>query len=129
MSVNLEDCDGLWELDEPTDVEKSAARNVFRYGSASALKQLRTNALRYLALQEGLEHHRKKNSLLVALLQLVCQFIPSPFYNLIMYFSASIGIGSMLITTGYPSPAGLLTRPQTPTLYQKLRWTPKQYKW
>ncbi|GAW10504.1 hypothetical protein LENED_012780 [Lentinula edodes] len=60
MSVNLEDCDGLWELDEPTDEQKSAARNVFRYGSASALKQLRTNALRYLALQEGLEHRRKK---------------------------------------------------------------------
>lgn len=71
MDIKFEDCDGLWELKEPTDEQKINAQKVFQYGSRSALKQLSKVSLRYLALQEGIEHRRQKNRLLAALLQVV----------------------------------------------------------
>ena len=77
MSIELEDCDGLWEVPEPTDAEKAKAKEIFQYGSKSAMK-LNTKSLRYLAVQEGIDHRRRKNSLYQALLQLVSSGVSFP---------------------------------------------------
>jgi hypothetical protein len=56
MSVNLDDNEGLWELEEPSQEEKVTAQMAFRYGGYTELNRLRTNSIRYLATQEHLDY-------------------------------------------------------------------------
>ncbi|KAJ3765056.1 hypothetical protein FB446DRAFT_834194, partial [Lentinula raphanica] len=70
MNVDLVDCDGLWEVDLPTEEGKVVARDVYYYGSAASLKALKVDSLRYLAIQEGIDYRRSKKALAESLLQM-----------------------------------------------------------
>ncbi|KAJ3872925.1 hypothetical protein F5051DRAFT_288753, partial [Lentinula edodes] len=71
MNVELVDCEGLWEIKLPTEEGKATAKEIFDHGTASNLRNLKADSLRYLALQEGLDYRRNKKALADSLLQLV----------------------------------------------------------
>ncbi|GAW08063.1 hypothetical protein LENED_010101 [Lentinula edodes] len=70
MDVDLVDCDGLWEIELPTEEERTTAIHVFRHGSKTDFRNLKAKSLRYLAIQEGLDYRRNRDSLFSALSQL-----------------------------------------------------------
>ncbi|KAJ3901529.1 hypothetical protein F5879DRAFT_991862 [Lentinula edodes] len=70
MNVELVDCEGLWEIKLPTEEGKATAKEIFDHGTASNLRNLKADSLRYLALQEGLDYRRNKKALADSLLQL-----------------------------------------------------------
>lgn len=76
MNVELVDCEGLWEIKLPTEEGKATAKEIFDHGTASNLRNLKADSLRYLALQEGLDYRRNKKALADSLLQLVNVSIP-----------------------------------------------------
>lgn len=71
MSVELTDCDGLWELPMPNEEEKAHAWHSFRHGNKSTFSKLKALSLRYLAIQEGLDYRRNAKALREALLEIV----------------------------------------------------------
>ncbi|KAJ3915350.1 hypothetical protein F5877DRAFT_28412, partial [Lentinula edodes] len=68
MNVELVDCEGLWEIKLPTEEGKATAKEIFDHGTASNLRNLKADSLRYLALQEGLDYRRNKKALADSLL-------------------------------------------------------------
>ncbi|KAJ3722257.1 hypothetical protein C8R42DRAFT_554482, partial [Lentinula raphanica] len=110
MSVDLVDCDGLWEIELPTEEGKVLARDVYDHGSAANLRALKVDSLRYLAIQEGLDYRRSRRALADSLLQMVPLLSGQPKAYFKKLSSDTIGRLAKILGVQAFTPAGAPSR-------------------